>query len=374
MHQIVIGGAFGDEGKGLLVDYLYSVNPRPVVRFNSHTGAGHTVVDPITGERRIHSHGSTTFWPNHQVILGSRFICNPFNLYKEEQNYHTNLLVHPDCIITTPFDILINQMREIQRESYRHGSTGNGFGETIERCIQHPETIITFRQNKKEQKKRFKIISERFIRDFNSDLLYDLNKLEEDFFNYLDLYQPQFDSNWLNYHKHPLKQPLIFEGAQGLLLSCYSPFFPHVTRCDTGCRDALELINRNQKVEIIYVLRSYWTRHGNGLLPGENVYSTLKFEDKTNTLNKFQGNLRFAPINLETQVRTIKLDIDNLLGRNFSISLVITHLDQTGNMILTDKGRLSINKFLTEFNQIPITKLYLSRGETRNDIEVKYLK
>ncbi len=41
----------------------------------------------------------------------------------------------PRALVTTPFDVLINQAIELVRGTARHGSTGVGFGETIERNL-----------------------------------------------------------------------------------------------------------------------------------------------------------------------------------------------------------------------------------------------
>ena len=48
MLHIVSGLGYGDEGKGIMTDYLTSIAQRPVlvVRFNGGPQAGHTVVSP----------------------------------------------------------------------------------------------------------------------------------------------------------------------------------------------------------------------------------------------------------------------------------------------------------------------------------------
>ena len=59
----IIGAAFGDEGKGLMTDYLASNHDGKalVVRFNGGAQAAHTVQTP-SGQRHVFKHlGSGSF-------------------------------------------------------------------------------------------------------------------------------------------------------------------------------------------------------------------------------------------------------------------------------------------------------------------------
>lgn len=354
MNYIVIGANFGDEGKGLLVDYLFNKHHLPVIRFNSHSGAGHTVVDQKTGERRVHTHGSSTFHSDHRVLLGPKFICNPLILSKQEEKFNTRLYTHPRCLVTTPFDMIRNSQRSAEN------TTGVGLSETVERSIRTPELNIYMGDKGETIRGKFFEIGESAEKQLNLDLLW------KDFAKNLVLYYPIH--HFTNYRV----PEAIYEGAQGLLLSTYSSYFPNVTRCDTGCRDAIELIDRESPIEVIYVMRTYWTRHGNGPF-GRRI---KPFEDKTNVTNQFQGQMRFARIKLNQMRSAIKLDLDHLSGRDFTLSLAITHLDQTDNKILTEEfGDTSIGQLVSILkNYFPVKKLYISSGETRNNIIEKEIK
>jgi len=78
--------------------------------------------------------------------------------------------------------------------------------------------------------------------------------------------------------------PIIFEGAQGLMLDEeYSYDFIHSTPPNCGMKNVRILADDYgiDKVQAIYVTRSYLTRHGNRKLPGECDLG-LKGTDKTN--------------------------------------------------------------------------------------------
>ena len=82
--RIVIGANFGDEGKGLVTDYLCSQGAGVVVRFNGGAQAGHTVVTP-EGERHVFRHfGSGTFL-GVPTFLSQFFVCNPILFFEERK-------------------------------------------------------------------------------------------------------------------------------------------------------------------------------------------------------------------------------------------------------------------------------------------------
>ena len=66
---VVVGGQWGDEGKGRIIDLL-AEKARVVVRFSGGDNAGHTVVNPY-GEFRLHLVPSGIFYPRVTCIIGS---------------------------------------------------------------------------------------------------------------------------------------------------------------------------------------------------------------------------------------------------------------------------------------------------------------
>ena len=134
------------EGKGIVTDYLCSHGAGMVVRFNGGVKAGHTVVTPDK-ERHVFRHfGSGTFC-EVPTFLSQFFVCNPILFFEErkqliELGLHPEVYAHPDCLITTFMDMLINQFKETKRGTKRHGSCGIGFHETLNRSTL-PELKIT---------------------------------------------------------------------------------------------------------------------------------------------------------------------------------------------------------------------------------------
>jgi adenylosuccinate synthase len=327
--RAVIGANFGDEGKGLVTDYLCAKEGAGmVVRFNGGAQAGHTVVAP-DGTRHIFGHVGSGALVGVPTFLSQFFIVNPYLLMRElmelgELGYKPMVYAHPDCVVTTYADMLINQELETRRGAKRHGSVGMGIRETVLRS-QVPELAITMadvwnRSLDVIRNRMLEICSKwaqyRGIEPIlNPDLL-------DGFMNGLDNFGEFI---------HPLgiaqcKDP-VFEGAQGLLLDMDNKeFFPHVTSSNTGMKNVRALWPG--EVDVYYVSRTYLTRHGAGPLPGED--SRLYYEDDTNVNHPFQGPLRFAPLDV---IPLYKRCAEDFGSKGFRV--VLTHCDQVRPMLLS---------------------------------------
>lgn len=325
--RVVIGSSFGDEGKGLTTDYLCATQGAGVVvRFNGGANAGHTVVTP-DNERHVFRHvGSGTFC-GVPTYLSSFFVLNPILFFEERKQlidlgFHPVVYAHPDCLVTTFVDMLINQAREVFRGGKRHGTCGIGLHETKTRSLvsELKITMSDLWNGGKRLEAQLNEICGKYAK-YRTGHSYDHGR---------DKMIAQFIECCHHFAGcvHPMgiaqcKDP-IFEGAQGLLLDQGNKqFFPHVTHSHTGMRN-VEVLCAQAGItakEIYYVSRTYLTRHGAGPLPGED--KTLSFQDDTNRANQWQGPLRFAPLDCGALQARIKADA----GSN-PYKLVLTHCDQ----------------------------------------------
>ncbi len=120
-------------------------------------------------------------------------------------------------------------------------------------------------------------------------------------------------------------------------------WFPHVTHSKTGLTNVEEILHKTglSDVDVYYITRSYLTRHGNGPIPFESTSTKYtNITDDTNFTNHFQGELRFAPLNIKLLVKSVKDDIMNS-DLTVNSSLVITHF-----------GSLPNNEFVYYSNRI----------------------
>ena len=342
--RAVIGASFGDEGKGLVTDYLCAKEGAGmVVRFNGGAQAGHTVVHP-DGRRHVFSHFGSGTLEGVPTYLSQYFALNPILFFKELDALHglgVNPVVyaHPDCLVTTFADMMINQTLEDQRAGKRHGSCGVGFNETIERS-QIPEIKITMSDlwnGISSLEARLGEICARYAQ-FRTGKPIDAPGAIEAFIKGCWAFADRVNPLGIAQCRDP-----VFEGAQGLLLDQGNKeFFPHVTRSNTGLKNVRLLCSQAgiDQIDTYYVSRAYVTRHGAGPLPNEDP--AMRFDDDTNVEHSYQGHIRFAP-----------LDYDSLLAR-----------------CAADAGSRDFNGVITHCDQLPTrlgADLY-SYGPTRNDV------
>src|SRR5512137_1686985 len=77
----IVGGQWGDEGKGKIVDLL-AENAKVVIRYSGGDNAGHTVINNY-GEFKLHLVPAGIFNPGATCILGNGVAINPPELLKE---------------------------------------------------------------------------------------------------------------------------------------------------------------------------------------------------------------------------------------------------------------------------------------------------
>jgi adenylosuccinate synthase len=336
----VIGANFGDEGKGLITDFLAAKDAARtlVVRFNGGAQAGHTVVTP-DGRRHVFHHFGAGSLAGSRTFLSRYFIANPFLWHKERQELPElaePMTIDRRAILTTPFDMLVNQEAERYRGSQRHGSCGIGINETVERCAGPLASHVADIERPNRLRELLNEIAERSLSrleqlgvtpsPFFLEMVASVGLIE----SYLEKCE-QFrranrlvaDSTMLGNFEH-----VIFEGAQGLLLDERHRFFPHVTRSLTGIHNVVRIAEEIglQELKSIYVTRAYMTRHGAGPFPTERL--GMSFTDPTNAPNEWQGALRFGDLDLDLLSESIANDLNDANRLDVTACVAVTCLDQ----------------------------------------------
>jgi adenylosuccinate synthase len=340
--DVVIGAAYGDEGKGATVNSLANEQSL-VVRFNGGCQAGHTVEHD--GIRHVFSHFGAGTLRGAETYLSSFFVTSPLAFYNEHKalisyGLYPRVYVSKDCLVTTPWDMMLNRALEDSRGDKRHGSVGVGFNETIERC-QHEQFRLTVGDldDGKLLQEKLEDIAEVWVslRARELDISIEHNKYDID--DMWDLCHMMLaDVSVVNNEQEFManriaknRQHTIFEGAQGLMLDQTYGTFPYVTRSNCGLKNVLQLVPNSTQLNLIYVTRAYTTRHGAGPFPNElpdKPYSDIV--DQTNLPHYYQGSLRFSYLNLDTLKYAIHRDLDDA---NDTVGLIYAH----GHMTCLDQ-------------------------------------
>lgn len=234
--------------------------------------------------------------------------------------FHPIVYAHPDCLVTTFMDMVINQAIENRRSRDRHGSCGIGLHETMNRS-KVDELKITMGDlwnggNRLEA--QLAEICGKYAK-FRCGQSFDEPKATQAFIDCCNHFAECVNPLGIGQCKDP-----VFEGAQGLLLDQNNKdYFPHVTHSNTGMKNVNALCDQAgiTSKEIYYVSRTYVTRHGAGMLHREDP--DLSFEDDTNKPNQFQGALRFATL-AERPLKD-RCQVDSCGN---PMKLVLTHCDQ----------------------------------------------
>src|SRR3989304_5164420 len=78
---VVVGGQWGDEGKGRMVDLL-AQNASVVARYSAGNNAGHTVVNPY-GTFKLHLVPAGIFYADKTCLIGNGVVIDPAVLVEE---------------------------------------------------------------------------------------------------------------------------------------------------------------------------------------------------------------------------------------------------------------------------------------------------
>lgn len=135
-NTAIVGVAFGDEGKGRMVDYLadqYEV----VVRYQGGNNAGHTVINQF-GKFALHLIPSGIFNPDTINIMGTGMVIDLESLVEEMEEIRSkgvkispeNLKISERAIICLPFHKQQDSLEEDRLREHAYGSTKKGIAPT----------------------------------------------------------------------------------------------------------------------------------------------------------------------------------------------------------------------------------------------------
>lgn len=384
----VIGSGYGDEGKGLITDYL-AIPDSIVIRYNGGAQAGHTVT--TENFRHVFHHFGSGTLRGAKTYLSRYFILNPY-IFNTELDTLVKADISPVvycdewAMITTPYDMMINQMAEEHRGNERHGSCGVGINETIVRCDS------SHRTNMRDAclwnfGSRLKNIRDDYLPWRLKDMGIPFNETWKRRVRNDKIFD-EYVASMERMKKHIIlleetdivakikTSQVIFEGAQGLMLDRGHRFYPHVTPSKTGLPNISAIMGRqtNEKPELnlIYVTRAYATRHGAGPFPNE--IEGMQFEDKTNVPNMWQSNLRFGHLNLDLMREAILNDQQYEQYFTLSSMMAITCMDQVGDEVFYilegETFKTNCEGLIAAVEKaIGIRVKYISTGPTRNDVK-----
>ena len=273
MNSIIMGGQWGDEGKGKIVDLL-SKNNNVVARYQGGANAGHTVYK--NGEKIVlHQIPSGILQENCLCILGNGMVIDPIELSKEIKDVEnmgmptSNIYISPNAHIVTPIHKGIDLKNE-QKASNKIGTTGKGIGPTyVDKYNRKGIRAVDIKNSK-----NLKIIYKKRLEESisNNDIHDSFDKNSKQALEFFE--SCEFISKYVKNVfpiLHDSKNNILVEGAQGALLDIDHGTYPYVTSSNPtigGISSGLGVPTSSFK-SIIGIFKAYVTRVGNGPFPTE---------------------------------------------------------------------------------------------------------
>lgn len=276
---ILVGGQWGDEGKGKVIDLLAD-GVDMVLRSQGGNNAGHTVVNEGR-EYRFQLIPSGILYPRVTCVIGHGMVVDPGAFLAEldalrAQGISTdNLVISDRAHMVMPYHPAFDKLGEQQRGDDRLGTTARGIGPTYEDKVRRIGFRIGDLQKPKFMEKKLRFV----LRLKNDSLtkLYGVDPFDEQAI--LDEYM-QYGELLDRYIRdiYPIVQGaiargerILLEGAQGVMLDIDLGTYPYVTSSAPTAGGACtgSGIPPSRISKTIGVFKAYTTRVGYGPFPTE---------------------------------------------------------------------------------------------------------
>ncbi|HWC31268.1 MAG TPA: adenylosuccinate synthase, partial [Dehalococcoidia bacterium] len=291
---VVIGGQWGDEGKGRVVDLL-ARDASVVARYSAGNNAGHTVINHL-GMFALHLVPAGIFYPDKVCLIGNGVAVNPKVLLDEIESLESRdvsaqrLFVSDRAHVVMPYHPMIDNLDEKLRGAAAIGTTGQGIGP----CFADKVARLGIRMGDLVDPRAFR---ERlsFVLPYKNAVLtrlYDAEPLDLDevystYSEYAAQLAPRVcDTSDIARSALARGEEVLLEGAQGALLDLDGGTYDYVTSSvptSSSAGAALGIgIGPAEIKKIVGVYKAYMTRVGNGPMPTELL-------DETSHILRTQG-------------------------------------------------------------------------------------
>ncbi len=278
---VAIGGQWGDEGKGRVVDLL-ARHASIVVRYSAGNNAGHTIVND-KGKFALHLIPAGIFYPDKTAIIGNGLVIDPQALIDEITMLETRgvsterLRVSDRAHLVMPWHPIIDQQEEQFRGKSAVGTTGKGVGPAFSDKVGRWGIRMSELADAEGFMSRL-----RLVLDYKNEMLTRLYGVEPlDFDHVYETYREHWarlapyvtDTSLICHEALRRGDRILLEGAQGSLLDLDAGTYDYVTSsvptsmaggAAVGAGIAPRDIDR-----VVGVYKAYQTRVGNGPMPTE---------------------------------------------------------------------------------------------------------
>ena len=280
---VVIGGQWGDEGKGRMVDLL-ARNASLVARYSAGNNAGHTVVTD-RGIFRLHLVPAGIFYPDKVCLIGNGVVIDPQILLEEIESLESSgistksLFVSDRAHVIMPYHLLIDRLDEELRGPAAIGTTHRGVGPAFVDKVGRVGIRMTDLIRPEVFRERLSLIlpyKNAFLEKLYGAQPLDFKEVFEPYSDYGRRLAP-FVRDTMAMVQEALDkgQTVLLEGAQGSLLDLDSGTYEYVTSSvpsSTAAGAGIGIgLGPTAITKVVGVYKAYNTRVGNGPMPTELV-------------------------------------------------------------------------------------------------------
>jgi adenylosuccinate synthase len=278
---MIIGGQWGDEGKGKVVDLL-SGGFAAVVRYNGGNNAGHTV---RYADRRfaLHLVPSGIIHPGVRCYLASGMVVDPSGLVAEMDRLEGEgvditgrITLSPRATLILPTHRALDAAREGMRGAGKIGTTGRGIGPAYQdRAMRRAVRGHILADDAASLRRVVLDLMEQHNHElvtlFHAEPV-ELDKAMAEIERVALRLGPLVAEVGPELRRHQAAgEAVLFEGAQGVMLDLAWGTYPYVTSssCLPGFAAASCGISPKMLGPVIGVVKAYVTRVGGGPFPSE---------------------------------------------------------------------------------------------------------
>jgi adenylosuccinate synthase len=279
-NTILVGGQWGDEGKGRIIDLL-TRQADCVVRYQGGSNAGHEV--HIGAKTYVmHLIPSGILHPAKVCVIGNGVVVDPIALLKEMDGLRKqgiritpkNLVVSGIAHIVMPYHRLLDEGREHHSNRHRIGTTKRGIGPAYgDKASRTGFRVLDLLKPAAFREKLARRIKENnaLLRSLGARPL-DARAVAAEYLAAGRRLRPFIgDAVALLHEAMRRKKDILFEGAQGTYLDIDFGTYPYVTSSHPTSGGACvgSGVPPHRMDRVVGVMKAYTTRVGEGPFPTE---------------------------------------------------------------------------------------------------------
>jgi adenylosuccinate synthase len=280
---IIMGGQWGDEGKGKLTDALAG-QAAMVVRANGGSNAGHTI-QTAQGTFKMHLVPSGILYPNVECVIGAGVVIDPQALVREikmlqDQGIDTShLRISARAHVVLPYHPELDRAQETRLEDSKIGTTLRGIGPAYaDKASRYGLRIgELLRETRARDRIRQLVDDKNLILGVLGTAPLDAGAITTDLLDAAEFLRPLIaETEPLVYQRLAAGEEVLVECAQGAMLDIDYGTYPYVTSSSPSAAGACQGagIPPTQVARVIAVFKAYSTRVGGGPFPTELLDAT----------------------------------------------------------------------------------------------------